>query len=222
MKRNKSLVNYLINISLRICYIHKKLKDTGSFYLHCDPTASHYLKIVLDYIFGMGNFRNEIVWCYSTGKYCNKDFAKKHDIIFRYAKSNNYTFNKTKETCKNTIKESSISQYNKEDENGNLYREIKGKKYYIDNFKTQISEDYWVNIPILKTNNLESLRYPTQKPEALLERIIQASSNEGDLIADFYLGGGTTAAVCKKLNRNFIGCDISELSIKTVNNRLNL
>ena len=198
-------MSYLTMMSLRIYYMHRILKDTGSFYLHCDPTMSHYLKILLDMIFGGKNFRNEIIWCYTGPSSPNtKNFLRKHDIIFRYSKTEVWVWNRPYVPYKTPRK---------------LYKGYETKNFKITpeledkyNNRGKPIEDYWIDINSLKGEN-ERLGYPTQKPEALLERIIKASSNEGDVVADFFCGCGTTVTVAEKLNRRWIGVDISHLAI---------
>ncbi|AYE35959.1 site-specific DNA-methyltransferase [Borrelia turcica IST7] len=200
--------SYLTMMAHRIYYMHKVLKDTGSFYLHCDPTMSHYLKIICDIIFGLKNFRNEIIWHYRrwTGK-ANK-FQSLHDIIFFYTKSRSYTFNLLYTDYTEASKKRKMQ--------GILHRVKKGEKYFVSN-KTLNKEgvregDVW-KISYISSQAKERLGYPTQKPEALLERIIKASSNEGDLVADFFCGCGTTVTVAEKLKRRWIGIDINHLAI---------
>jgi site-specific DNA-methyltransferase (adenine-specific) len=213
----KSMLSYLTAMGIRLYYMRRLLKDTGSIYYHCDPTASHYIKIVMDYVFGIKNFRNEIVWRYNTRTMVSNWYAKKHDIIFFYTKSDSYTFNE--HLIRVPHSEDSLKQYNKVDENGRKYKAQSG------GLKTYLNEDgqncpsVW-DIQILGSRSPERLGYPTQKPEALLERIIKASSNEGDLVMDFYNGGGTTGAVCKKLNRNYLGVDINYRAIQISQERL--
>ncbi len=189
----------------RIYYMHKLLSDTGSFYLHCDPTMSHYLKILLDIIFGQNNFRNEIVWWYDTGGMSKKDFSRKHDIILRYSKSNVYCFNA--EDVKEKKNETMINRMHKY---SHLDIRITSEyKYPHDVFK----------INAINPNAQERLGYPTQKPEALLERIIKASSNEGDIVADFFCGCGTSVTVAEKLKRKWIGVDINHLAISLIEDK---
>ena len=202
------LLAYLISMTLRIAEIFRVLKPTGSFYLHCDPTASHYLKLVLDAVFCPkgGDFRNEIIWCYQTGGIPKNDFARKHDVIFRYTKSSSYIFNV------NLVLEPRSEEV--------LRRIATGAE------SATRSKGEWRHpsdiFQIASINSMakERLGYPTQKPEALLERIIKASSNEGDLILDAYCGSGTTVAVAERLNRNWIGIDITYQSISLILKRL--
>ncbi|MCX6320330.1 MAG: DNA methyltransferase [Bacteroidia bacterium] len=212
------LLAYLIHITLRVAEIFRVLKPTGSFYLHCDPTASHYLKLVLDSIFCSkgGDFINEIVWHYRrwTGK--AKKFQGLHDIIFFYTKTDNYIFN----PLYIDYTEGSVERKMQ----GVLHRFKKGQKTLLVSNR-EIDEkgvrdnDVW-QIPFVAPSAKERLGYPTQKPEALLEKIIKASSNEGDLILDIYCGCGTTVAVAERLNRNWIGVDITYQSISLILKRL--
>jgi DNA modification methylase len=219
-----SLLAYLVSMTLRIVEIHRVLKSTGSFYLQCDPTASHYLKIVLDTIFcsQKGEFQNEIIWCYSIGGKSNNRFGKKHDVILFYTKSNReHTFNQKGATIPR--KQNSHMKVGT-DSDGRQYQEKKDSKtnkiyrYYLDEGK--IAEDYWTDIETLNREDRERLGYPTQKPEALLEIIIKASSNKGDVILDAYCGCGTTIAVAERLERNWIGIDITYQSISLMLKRL--
>ena len=215
----ESLLAYLVSVTLRVVEIHRVLKPTGSFYLHCDPTASHYLKLILDAVFCPqgGEFQNEIVWCYSIGGKSKKRFARKHDVILFYTKSDRYTFN-PKGAAIPRKKNSHMKL--KTDADGRQYQEKKDRQtgkvyqYYLDEGK--IAEDYWTDIEILNRGEKERLDYPTQKPEALLERIIKASSNEGDVVLDAYCGSGTTVFVAHKLNRRWIGIDINCQSISLI------
>ena len=201
---------YLISMTVRINLIWHKLKKTGSFYLHCDPTASHYLKIICDSIFcgkeRNGNFLNEIIWCYKSGGASKKYFSKKHDIIFWYSKGKDYYF-----------------QHSKEKSYGVTGGGQGGKVEYFKDAQGTYSivgvKDWWV-ISMLSTTHPERLGYPTQKPETLLERIIQSSTKEGDVILDAFCGCGTTVSVAQKLNRQWMGIDITYQSISLILKRL--
>ncbi|TAE58676.1 MAG: site-specific DNA-methyltransferase [Nostocales cyanobacterium] len=216
-----SLLAYLVSMTLRITEIHRVLKPTGSFYLHCDPTASHYLKLVLDAVFCSqgGEFRNEIVWCYTAPTNTRENFPKKHDIIFRYTKSNSYKFNF--EDISIPYSDETVARTNRGAGNKGLYKSKNPEHKHINRLKPngKIPEDWWT-IPRLQGNSAERLGYPTQKPEALLERIIKASSNENDIVLDAYCGCGTTVAVAQNLNRQWIGIDITYQSISLVLKRL--
>lgn len=214
---SKGAVSYLTTMAIRIYYMHKLLNDTGSFYLHCDPTMSHYLKIICDLIFKENNFRNEIVWCYSIGGRSGKMFAQKHDIILFYTKSNIWTFNGDSPYARILRKPNSHMKVIT-DKDGNEWQEKKDKKtgklykYPLD----KIANDYWIDIEQLNREDAERLHYPTQKPKALLERIIDASSNKDDIVADFFCGCGTTIEVAEKLKRKWIGVDISHLAVNLI------
>jgi len=209
-----SAAAYLSTMAHRIYYMRALLKETGSFYLHCDPTMSHYLKIVCDFLFGKKNFRNQLIWNYSTFHSSKKQFKKNYDEIFFYSKSLEWKFNW--EDIAEEYNAKTIKRYDKEDELG-IYKIIKGKKFYKGQGTPPNACFY---IPQAQMNSVEYLGYPTQKPETLLERIIKASSNEGDVVADFFCGCGTTIAVADKLNRNWLGVDISHLAIKLILDRL--
>lgn len=213
----KSYITYLTVMGIRVFFMRELLKPTGSFYYHCDPTASHYVKMMLDMIFGMENFRNEIVWCYTGASATKSRFPEKHDIILFYTKTNKYSFNSDDVRIPYTPTGGGF-QYKKWKDNNTTEEEQKKKKEYFME-KGKIVEDYWTDIYILKRTN-EKLGYPTQKPEKLLERIILASSNPGDLVADFYLGGGTTIAVAEKLDRQWIGVDINPRAIEISEQRV--
>ncbi|MFM6368758.1 MAG: DNA-methyltransferase, partial [Dolichospermum sp.] len=211
-----SLLAYLVSMTLRITEIHRVLKPTGSFYLHCDPTASHYLKLILDAVFCSqgGEFRNEIVWCYRGAGYPKKDFGRRHDLIFRYSKGKEFTFNldSVREEYAETTKERFRHHI------GNK----RGKKDFGQQSLNPLGKqpDDWWEIQPIAPSAKERLGYPTQKPEALLERIIKASSNENDIVLDAYCGCGTTVAVCQKLDRQWIGIDITYQSISLILKRL--
>jgi len=208
------LLSYLISMTLRVAEIYRVLKPTGSFYFHCDPTASHYLKLIIDAVFcgKGGDIRNEIVWCYRQGGRSNKTFSKKHDVIFFYTKSKEWIFNA------DFIRVSYEGTGGYQTSGKGVTNKITGKTYK-PNSLGKIPEDWW-DIPALAPMDKERLGYPTQKPEKLLERIIKASSNEGDTILDAYCGCGTTIAVAERLNRNWIGIDITFQSISLILERL--
>ena len=208
-----SLLAYLISITLRIVEIHRILKPTGSFYLHCDPTASHYLKLVLDAVFCAkgGDFRNEIVWCYATPSGAKNKFPSKHDIIFFYTKSQSYTFHPQRIPHKSGLHNT-----------GQAWKKTDGDSEYVRNLEElgKKIEDWWIDIYPIDRLRKEMLGYPTQKPGALLERIIKTSSNEGDVVLDTYCGCGTTVAVAERLNRQWVGIDITYQSISLILKRL--
>ncbi|MFM6243821.1 MAG: DNA methyltransferase, partial [Dolichospermum sp.] len=211
-----SLLAYLVSMTLRITEIHRVLKPTGSFYLHCDPTASHYLKLILDAVFcsQRGSLRNEIIWIYSRMAAKNqKQLSRCHDIIFWYSKSEQWIFNVDQIRLPYAETSKARAGYKKTNLGGG-----KPKSEICElNEGGKFPED-WIQIPFIRGK--EYLGYPTQKPEALLERIIKASSNENDIVLDAYCGCGTTVAVCQKLDRQWIGIDITYQSISLILKRL--
>jgi len=209
---------YLVMMTLRILELHRVLKSTGSFYLHCDPTASHYLKTICDAIFNVRNVRNEIIWSYKKWAVSQKMFSRNHDVILFYSKNiNEQKFNiLLQERAESTLKRfgkkkivSAIDESGKRVPSQTLNEESEGVKM----------GDVW-DVPILAPVSKERLGYPTQKPRALLERIIQASSNEGDVILDGFCGCGTTLDAAEYLKRKWIGIDISPIAISLMKHRL--
>ena len=230
---SKPMKAYLAYMSQRIIEMHRVLKKTGMLYLHCDPTASHYLKILLDFVFGKINFRNEIVWCYNIGGKSKKDFAKKHDTIYRYSKSGKYTFNAKNISFAMTPHKQDRSGKNYGgkmgiDEEGRRYVEKQGTRdkdgnykyyrYYLDEGK--IPEDWWTDINSIQPSSAERTGYPTQKPLALLKRIILASSNEGDTVLDPFCGCATTCVAAQQLQRKWIGIDLENQAVSVLIQRL--
>ena len=214
-----SYISYLSMMAIRIHYMRELLKDTGSFYLHCDPTMSHYLKTLCDLIFGKNNYRNEIVWSYQGTGQSKKGFKKKHDIIHFYIKTDKAYF--SDEGSSEPISDFSKSKYKKEDEYG-LYKEIRHSdntihKQYLRQF--QRIRDVW-ELPVINAMAKERLGYPTQKPLSLLERIVKASSKKGDIVADFFCGCGTTIDAANSLKRKWLGVDISTISVSLIERRL--
>jgi len=214
---------YLVMMTARLIELHRVLKSTGSLYLHCDPTASHYLKLVLDQVFGPINFRNELVWSFTVGGKSKKWFARKHNTIFYYTKSQSYTFNGEAVGIPRKTGTHSFGGKIGVDEDGRRYQDKRTKdgkvyRYYLDEGK--IPEDVWTDIESIQSQSKERLSYPTQKPIALLERIIKASSNEGDIVLDPFCGCGTALVAAQKLNRRWIGIDITHLAITLMRNRL--
>ena len=285
-----SLLAYLVSMTLRVTEIHRILKSTGSFYLHCDPTASHYLKLVLDSIFVPqgGDYRNEITWKRADAHNdAKRQFGYISDRIFFYTKTNNYTFHKqhdgfqaktledwyqylelpdgTTRRMNKLEKETQIipegaRRFNTDNLRSpnprpNLTYDYKGykphhngwavsldkmaeldakglllfpatldgrimRKKYLDESAGAVAGDVWSDISQLRGATAEKLGYPTQKPEALLERIIQASTNPGNVVLDAYCGCGTTIAVAQRLERNWVGIDITYQSISLILRRL--
>ncbi|MDO8504054.1 MAG: site-specific DNA-methyltransferase [bacterium] len=205
------ITSYLIWLNARLWEMRRVLKNTGSIYVHCDWHASHYIKTEMDKIFGYENFQNEIAWGYRTGGTSKKSFAKKHDVILFYSKTDKYKFNVQ------YYKSWQQKKYNFNEKYPEYFDEKEKKWYHL-----AIARDIWEDINVIGTEpgNSERIGYPTQKPEELLERIIKASSNEGDVVADFFVGGGTTVAVAQKLGRKFIGCDSSRVAVSVTLDRL--
>lgn len=197
----------------RLILLKEAMADNGSIYVHLDYRKGHYVKVLLDEIFGEKHFRNEIVWCYTGPNPANKDFPKKHDIILRYAKSSEVVFNADK------VRMAYKAAFTHA-------RGVHGKKNYNEDIQVarhelgKVPEDWWADFSNVSSYRKELTGYPTQKPEALLERIIRASSDEGDIILDCFAGSGTTAAVAEKLERRWISCDVGKLSIYTQQKRL--
>lgn len=206
-----SVAAYLGYMKPRLSELHRVLKTTGSFYYHCDWHASHYIKVLLDGadLFGYGNFQNEIAWCYrSGGASPKKRFSRKHDIILFYSKTAGYTFNGLNE-----------KSYNR----GLKPYRFRGVPEFRDEagWYTEVGmKDFW-EINMVGRTSRERLDYPTQKPEALLDRIIRASSNQGDIVLDAFCGSGTALAVAQKLGRRWVGIDISPAACKLAKRRLN-
>ena len=193
--------------------IKSVMSDTASIYVHLDWHIGHYVKILMDEIFGEDKFINEIVWCYTGPTNQKNNFPRKHDLIFLYDKSEQYVFNSDsvrigfKKSTKTGGKTSLAGK-----QNDSVLEEL--------DKKGKIVEDWWIDIADLGKVHTQDVGYATQKPEALLERIIKASSNEGMLVADFFGGSGVTAAVANRLGRKFIHCDIGINSIETTRDRL--
>jgi len=256
------MMAYLTMMAQRLNELHRVLKPTGSIYLHCDPTASHYLKLMMDAIFGHKNYRNEIVWKRTFAHNDPSRCGRIHDVLFFYSKSSNYTWNviyqkldpEYIDTFFDHFDEARKERYARIDltaprhgNGGNLLYEWKGVwpsqnrtwvttkdkleqldregkihypkkgmprlKRYEREVKGTVLQDIWADIGQMHNLSAERLGYPTQKPEALLERIIKASSNEGDVVLDPFCGCGTAIAVAEKLHRRWIGIDITHLAV---------
>ncbi len=267
--RNQMMA-YLVMMTARLVELHRVLKPTGSLYLHCDPTASHYLKLILDTIFGGENYRNEIVWKRTSAHNDARRFGKIHDVIFYYSKDVKRVHF---EAVYGAYSDAYIRDWFKADENGRLYKledltapyrggpggrfvfrgklpgpsrmwskneaemerlwqdgrivtgkdgkpSLRGLISYLDEKKGMPVQDWWDDITKIPNRSKERLGYPTQKPVALLERIIRASSNEGDVVLDPFCGCGTAIAAAHKLGRKWIGIDITHLSIALQKYRL--
>ena len=200
-----SMMSYLIYMSIRIMEMKRLLKSTGSIYLHCDPAASHYLKLLMDCIFGKQNFRNEIVWFYKTGGISKRWFGRKHDTIFFYSREQNYLFN--------VLKEKSYLSHKYGFKNITVHSDNKGF------YRMTGLRDVW-DVPALRGNQSESVGYPTQKPIDLLYRIIKASSNKDEMVLDPFCGCATACIASEKLDRQWVGIDISEKAAELVQDRM--
>lgn len=261
---------YLVMMAIRLLELKRVLKPTGSFYLHCDPTASHYLKIILDVIFGKENFHNEIIWkrtsAHSDAKQGRRQYGQIHDVIFFYTKTEQWTWNWIYNPYDEDYLASKYSLIEPETgrryglwditgpggaAKGNPSYEVMGvtrywrysqkkmqelidqgliiqprpgavprQKRYLDEASGVALGDSWDNIPPINSQAAERLGYPTQKPETLLERIISASSNEGDVVLDPFCGCGTTISVAQKLKRQWLGIDVTYLAIALIESRL--
>ena len=213
--------DYTAYLDFRLREMKRVLKPTGSIYVHADYHAIHYIKVRMDAIFGISNFKNELVWCYGGRGMATTRFNRKHDTILFYTKTGDYTFNLDGAT--RPIDPKYAPRYNKVDESGRRYGLFKGKngvysKIYLNRLGKGVVFDDWWHIPSVR--KLEYVSYPTQKPKALLVRIIESSSNEGDIVADFFCGSGTTIVVAEKLKRRWIGCDSNPDAIRTTLKRL--
>jgi DNA modification methylase len=255
----------------RVLELYRILKPTGTIYLHCDPTASHYLKVMLDSVFGPENFRNEITWKRATTVKGNfgqgaRFFGRNTDTLLFFSKSDDYRFNQPFTDYSESYKETAYRHV--EPETGRRYRlvsmigpggaakgnpqyefmgvtrywryskekmqelvdadlivqtkpgTVPNRKYYLDEGKGVPVQALWDDIPSLQASSAERLGYPTQKPEALLERIIQTSSDKGDVVLDPFCGCGTTVAVAERLRRQWIGIDISPTAVSLMKRRL--
>lgn len=206
------MMAYLAMMAVRLIELHRVLKQTGSLYLHCDPTASHYLKLLLDAVFGGRAFRNEIVWCYTgPGSPGMRQFMRKHDVVFWCSKGPTWTFNAD-----------AVRVPHSEKTRENYKAGLTGSGFvgadHLIHAKGKVPEDYW-NFAIAPRGK-EYLGYPTQKPLKLLERIVAASSNPGDVVLDPFCGCGTAVHAAQNLGRRWIGIDIIYLSIGLIERRL--
>jgi site-specific DNA-methyltransferase (adenine-specific) len=198
---------YMCFMAVRLIEMWRVLRPTGSIYLHCDPTASHYLKAVMDAIFGWKNFKNHIIWHYQTGGAGKSQYAKKHDVILFYSKSDDFNFYPDRVRTGRTEKSMKRAQ----NPNG-------ARISATDD--TKLPMDVWTDIQALNPQARERTGYPTQKPVDLYERIISASSNEGDIVLDPFAGCATTLVAAERLNRQWVGIDIWKEAHKVVLSRL--
>ncbi len=227
-------------IRKRLILCRELLDDQGSIYVHLDQRKGHYIKIIMDEIFGENNFLNDISWCYKEREISKTQWNEKHDHILFYRKKSGQTFNWQNVTME--YSEGSKKKFSLKDENGRLFQ-IRGKggdytgkqqlslevekKYpelvyrdYWDEKVGVLARDWWADISFVNRAGAERTNYPTQKPESLLERIINASSNKGDIVMDAFAGSGTTLAVAEKLDRKWVGIDCGKLAIYTIQKRM--
>lgn len=203
---------FLAFLMPRLMECHRLLPAHGTLYVHLDWRAAHYVRVLLDTIFGESNFLNEIIWHYRTGGVSAKWFGRKHDTILVYAKRiGAHRFNVERE---GRFRTDGLNY----DENGRPYKNTKKGRLYFNAAGPALT-DVW-DIPFLSTVSLERTGWPTQKPMALLERIIRASSREGDTVADFFCGSGTTLVAATRLGRRAIGCDIAKRAVEIARLRL--
>ena len=206
--------SYLIMMAVRLLEMHRLLKSTGSLYLHCDPTANAYLRMLLDAVFGRVNFQNEIVWCYRGGGVPKAAFSRKHDTIYRYGKTAAVTFNVDAVRIEYSPESSDRLKYK-----AKAFRGARTYDNYEPNPKGKHPEDWWPMQPIMPSSK-ERIGYPTQKPLKLLDRIIGASSNPGDVVLDPFAGCATACVSAENLRREWIGIDLSPLAATLVKTRL--
>ena len=223
LTHGKSMKSYLIFMAVRLLEMHRILKPTGSIYLHCDDTAGAYLKVLMDAVFGKQNFRREIIWNLQTAsgfKTRTRHYVRGHDVVLFYTKSDAFNF----KDQYLPHKPEHIARFNKIDADGRKYRTGRpnGKPQYLDTSRGRKLTDVWSDIISFQnaTNSPELTGYPTQKPLALLERIVRASSNEGDMVFDPFCGCGTTLVAASRLERQWAGCDLSELAVRLVEDRI--
>ena len=205
----EDMAAFLCFMAVRLMEMHRILRDDGSLYLHCDPTASHYLKALLDAIFGKRNFRNEIIWCYAGGGIPKRDFPRKHDCILRYSKSANYVYNPVYRPYSEGTRQRGRTK-------------VKGKYFVAGlNPKGTPVNDWWADIKkITSPTDPEKTGWPTQKSLELYERIINASSNEGDIVLDPFCGCATTPVAAERLDRQWVGIDIWDGAYQQVVERM--
>ena len=209
--------HYISWLKERVEAMYRLLKPTGSMYLHCDHHANAYIRVyILDKIFGVRNFKNEIIWCYTRMASKNQQFFNRTtDTIYWYSKTTS-CFNVDKVRMPYSIASQNRAGYKKKSLGGGKPKSGICELNKIGKFP----ECWWSDIPFVRGNSKERIGYPTQKPEALLERIIKASSNEGDVVLDPFMGGGTTIAVADKLKRKWLGIDQSVQAVKVTELRL--
>ena len=205
---------YLAYMAIRLIEMHRVLKSTGSVFLHCDPTANSYLRLVLDAVLGQKNFRNEIIWSYRTGGASRTRFSKKHDTIFFYSKSSKWTYNKPKEKSYTKSKSRKPGVVNYGGGQAEFFQDDLGV-YNLVNMR-----DVW-DIPYIGNTDSERTGYPTQKPVALAERIIRSASRPGDVVLDPFAGCAYVPVAAERLGRQWIACDINPRAMTVVRRQFN-
>lgn len=216
-----SLDEYLSFMEKRLLECRRVLKDTGSIFVHCDRNASHYLKVLMDKIFGMTNFQSEIVWIYKRWSNSKKGLLNNHQVILFYSKTGKYKFNRIYTEYSETTNIDQILQERVRDRNGRVkYKTDQNGEIVIGQGKKGVPlSDVW-EIPYLNPKAKERVGYPTQKPIILLEQIIKLVTDENDLVMDPFAGSGTTLVASRILNRNYIGVDISQDAVMLAQDRL--
>ena len=222
----KGADSFIAMIYERLSLMRDLLADDGSIYVHCDWRVSGYLRLVLDEVFGKDNIRGHIIWKLDTGAKGRSEWSAQHNDIFVYSKTDNFTFNVDDKSLREPFADVSLKTHFKNvDEQGRKYRDriVNGKtyRYYAD--EGRLLGNVWTDVSSMVANSPiipESIGYPTQKPEKLLLRILAASSHEGDLVADFFTGSGTTLAAAEKSGRKWIGSDLGKFSIHTTRKRM--
>ena len=216
-----SIDSYIEYIEKRLIECHRVLKNTGSIFVHCDRNASHYLRILMDKVFGEGNFQSEIIWCYKRWSNSKKGLLNNHQTILFYSKTHSYKFNQIYTDYSETTNVDQILQERERDINGkSKYKTDDNGIVIMGQAKKGVPlSDVW-EIPFLNPKAKERVGYPTQKPIILLEQIISLTTDENDIVLDPFAGSGTTLVAAKMLNRKYIGIDISEEAVSLSKDRL--
>jgi DNA modification methylase len=212
---------YLVWLRPRLAELHRVLKDTGSLFVHLDWRVVHYVKVELDRIFGMRQLVNEIIWCYSVGGKGQRSFGRKHDTILWYARGAEHAF--YPDAVRIARKPRSHMRVIRDEAGSEIQvkRDRKtGKTYTYPVADGKVPEDYWTDIETLNRGDRQRTGWPTQKPEALLARIIDATTRPGDRVGDFFCGSGTTAVVAKRRGRKFLAVDASAEAIRITQERV--
>ncbi|MBM3245748.1 MAG: site-specific DNA-methyltransferase [Candidatus Omnitrophica bacterium] len=210
----KGADSFIAMIYERLTLMRDLLAQDGSIYVHCDYRVDSYIRCILDELFGKPNLRNEIIWCYTAPSNVSGNYPRKHDVIYFYSKSSKVTLNLDDIRIPYSAESLSRANRNVIKKGGTIFDDVKL------NDKGKVPEDWWADVNPASRYPTEHLGYDTQKSEKLLERIIKASSNEGDIVADFFCGSGTTMAVAEKLGRKWIGADLGKFAIHTTRKRM--